>query len=394
MLDQDRANAALHAKRDSFLGYQQRGGQEACHYGEALDWMAGQTANELQFALSAIARPGARPTSERLRGRPFVIPFLQRWANHRDAREWAMRVLGGVTTLAVDGSQITPSRDLSIPVGAVQVGWFENPHRQEARYVKDIRFQVLGPDEVAGDEAQEGAFPDAHVNLRRFECECDVLTEHMQRLAGTNPAPVCFLDGSLIVSFAAQMRAELGAAYLSAVVRLREASEATCVPLVGYVDTSYANDLVSMLRWLLADTKATALSDGALLRTRMSWGDRTEALACARDDRLAERSAQAQSHYGRVHIVYLQTTARNAPARLELPAWILEAGQLEHVLDVVRAECVVGVGYPYAVETADALAVITMQDRERFYRVFQEFAHRLGMDLRVARKALSKRARR
>ena len=33
-----------------------------------------------------------------------------------------------------------------------------------------------------------------------------------------------------------------------------------------------------------------------------------------------------------------------------------------------------GNGYPYAVETADAVAVITMQDRERFYRLLQEFA--------------------
>ena len=35
-------------------------------------------------------------------------------------------------------------------------------------------------------------------------------------------------------------------------------------------------------------------------------------------------------------------------------------GLLERVVDVVRAECVAGTGYPYAMETADALAVITL----------------------------------
>jgi hypothetical protein len=54
----------------------------------------------------------------------------------------------------------------------------------------------------------------------------------------------------------------------------------------------------------------------------------------------------------------------------------------------------VGNGYPYAVETADAVAVITMQDRERFYRVFQAFVEREGLPLRFSRKMVSKRGRR
>ena len=44
--------------------------------------------------------------------------------------------------------------------------------------------------------------------------------------------------------------------------------------------------------------------------------------------------------------------------------------------------------------TADAVAVITMQDRERFSRVFQEFAEKEGLPLRFSRKATSKRGRR
>ena len=63
-------------------------------------------------------------------------------------------------------------------------------------------------------------------------------------------------------------------------------------------------------------------------------------------------------------------------------------------VDTVRGEVVVGNGYPYAIEAADATAVITTRDRETFYAVFQEFAERERLDLRIARKAISKAQRR
>jgi hypothetical protein len=79
---------------------------------------------------------------------------------------------------------------------------------------------------------------------------------------------------------------------------------------------------------------------------------------------------------------------------LDIPRWVLEEGEMEHVMDVVRAECVVGNGYPYALETADAVSVITNRDRERFYRMLQEFAEKKDLPLRFSRKATSKRVRR
>jgi hypothetical protein len=120
----------------------------------------------------------------------------------------------------------------------------------------------------------------------------------------------------------------------------------------------------------------------------MSWGDRSQVFVCARNDGVLNK------YYERVCFVYLKTTAHNSPARVEFPRWVFEAGEHEHVLDLVRAECVVGTGYPYAVETVDAVAVLTMQDRERFYRLFQKFAEQEGLHPRFSRKAVSKRRRR
>ena len=67
---------------------------------------------------------------------------------------------------------------------------------------------------------------------------------------------------------------------------------------------------------------------------------------------------------------------------------------LEEVLDTVRAECVIGLGYPYALETADQTAVITMRDREIFLGALQEFASREKLNFNVSRKNASKGRRR
>jgi hypothetical protein len=69
---------------------------------------------------------------------------------------------------------------------------------------------------------------------------------------------------------------------------------------------------------------------------------------------------------------------------------LLEAGRADDVVDLVRAECVVGSGYPYAVETADAVAVISQQDRQRFYAYYQQILQDAGMTLQQTRKIMSK----
>ncbi len=390
--------AALRARTSAFQEAEEQAGRETVAYREALDSLARRGADEVESALAQVPRPGARPTVERVAGRDVVIPFVRQWANHEEARAWAIEILRGVPVMAADGSQITPNTDYSVPVGAVQVGWFVNGHDPAVPYEKDIRFEVLVPDDAAdpGAASDDGddAFPDVQVNVRRFELECSAIVAYMEREAGRDPAPVCIFDGSLAISFAAQMRPPLRSRYVDAVRSLLTASERTMVPVVGYVDGSRSRDLAWMLHWLAPHTSPPTLGDASLLGARMAWGDRSEAFLCARDDGLFDRLDPALDYYGQVALLYVQMTEGNPPARLEVPAWVLGAGLLDRVVDVLRAECVAGTGYPYAMETADALAVITMADRERFYRTCQEFLDSLGIRLRYARKARSKRQRR
>jgi hypothetical protein len=397
MFRRERVITALEAKADRFSGYEVAVGDALMAYEQALEELAGLSRIEVETRLAGVEWPGARPTTEHDQHPSLVVPFDQIWVNHEQARAWAREVLGGVPTVAVDGSQITPSKDISLPVGAVQIGWFVNPHDGDQGYVKDIHFEVLAPDELADEDEEVLGFPDWRVNARRFVLECEKLVEIMQTArdaaARSDVAkPVCFFDGSLVISFVQHMLPERQRLYVDAVMALLAASEECRVPVVGYVDTSYAYDLAAMLDALTGQRGHRRISDGALLRSRMQWGDRTAACICARDD--AVLPVDGSKYYDRVCFVYLKTTADRPPARLDLPRWLLEAGELEHTVDVVRAECVVGNGYPYAIETADAVAVITMQDRERFYRVFQEFAEKEGLPLRFSQKAVSKRGRR
>ncbi len=395
MFHRERVIAALEAQDDRFAGYETELSDTIAGYEQALIELVGLNRAEIEARLAGVPWPGARPTVEHDQHPGIVVPFSQTWANHEQARAWARDVLTGVPTVAVDGSQITPSKDISVPVGAVQIGWFVNPHDGDQGYVKDITFEVLAPDELA-DEGEEDVsafgFPDWRVNARRFILECEKLVESMQAACDDEVKPVCFFDGSLVISFVQHMLPERQKQYIKAVMSLLAASEECRVPLVGYVDTSYANDLAAMLDALAGRRTRQRISDGALLRPRMQWGDRTVAYVCARDDKVLP--VGGGKYYDRVCFVYLKTTADRPPSRLDLPCWLLEAGELEHTLDVVRAECVVGNGYPYALETADAVAVITMQDRERFYRAFQEFAEKRSLPFRFSRKMISKDRRR
>ena len=396
MLVRSKVIAALEEKKDRFAGFQIELRDTLERYREALEGLPSLSRAEIEDRLEEreIAWPGALPTAEQDWLRDVVVSAGQGGTSHEAARVWAKEVLLNTPTFAVDGSQIPPSRDFSVPVGAVQIGWFENAHTPGGHYVKDLAFEVLAPDELAEetDDSGQGAFPDWRVNLRRFEMECQASVEYMEAHKAVDPAPLCFFDGSLVVSFAQHMRPNLRRAYLDAVTSVLRASQANRVPLVGYVDTSFARDLVMMLYHLYQLPPAPRLSDGGLMRARMGWGDRSQAYVCARDDEvLAEYGPQSRQ----VCFIYLKTTADGAPARLELPRWLVEDGsELERVLNLVRAECIVGNGYPYALETADAVAVISLRDRERFYAAFQQFAAKEGLALRYSRKALSKRARR
>lgn len=350
-------------------------------------------------------KAGALPSDEFDKWKSFSVSFAEKWSNHEEARAWAFETLKKRTTFAADGSQLFSEREVSLPVGAIQIGWFENPHDETQRYEKNAYFEILSP-EILLQEQEEPVIPETRVGERRFHAEVEKASEFLRKKQGWQgrgeKMPLAFFDGTLLVSFSLP-QTDLQETFIKKMVGLVKLSRETEVPIIGYVDRSYARDLMNLLDTLdnTAISNKQTLYDANILQastlshpqTLRNWGDRT----CFCFSKRKGLSAFLDEETGAplVGFTYLQTTSGGgAPARLDIPAWIYEKGFLDEVLDMVRAECVIGLGYPYALETADATAVITVRDREIFLRALQDFAMREKLAFSVSRKSASKGRRR
>ncbi len=435
MLDQPSVNRAFEEKREHFREFavsQLRQEQTLDRWLEAL---SEYDCHNMTVELTANdpAWPGALPTEEFDQAESLCLPFGQRWDDHQQARTWARQILTNRTTIAVDGSQIAPSPEYRPLVGATQIGWFVNEHCEPGRYVKDLTFDVLPPNELF--DASEGnngnddeSVATQIVNQVRFVKECQRLCLLMAEYANRADEdanderpdkrwPVSFFDGSFIISFAGKIDETRAGHYIGAIRELLDKSRELHSPLIGFVDSSRSRDLVSMLNALINDAVPEVnntgrndaggnntqrnnpemddmtISDGLLLEAALeNWGDRTPLFVCARNDGLS--STDRAGFYREVVFCYMRLGTKQPLARIEMPIWIYEAGSAPDVLDVLRAECVVGIGYPYTIETADALAVISQQDRRRFYGMFQRFLENEALPFRQTRKAQSKQNRR
>jgi hypothetical protein len=419
MLYRPHLNAALRERREEFVRFEAAWGASVGTYARRLRALGGRTSVEIRDTASrrieagAARVVGALPTRELDSAGAFVVPFGERWRSHEESRRWALAVLRERVTCAADGSQILPGREISLPVAAVQTAWFENPHTASGQdsYRKESRFALITPEELLLEEGGAATAADL-VGLRRFELEMRALSEFLERRRGWRArgerTPVALFDGALMLSTTRTRTQTIAPVfsegYAKTIVAAVELSREVQVPLVGYIDQSYARDIVRLLDLLSTEAKpAAAVFDAPLLSAAgngmpdaaplfAAWGDRTIFCLCVREG-LTKDFVDAEGN-PLVGFVYLQTTGEGAPARLDIPAWVYDAGLLDEVVNTVRAECVVGNGYPYALETADAAAVITGQDREQFLRAMQEFATEQNLDFHVSRKPVSKARRR
>jgi hypothetical protein len=417
MLYRPHLNAELRERREEFVRFEAAWGAAVGTYTRRLLELGGRTSAEIRdaaanrIAAGAARAAGALPTGELDSTGAFVVPFRERWHSHEEARRWALEVLRGRVTCAADGSQILPGREISLPVAAVQAAWFENPHTADGQdnYRKESRFALITPEELL--QAEGGAATAADlVGLRRFELELAALSEFLERRRGWRArgerTPVALFDGTLLLSTTRTrtqaVSEDFSRGYVKAIAEAVELSRQTEVPLVGYIDQSYARDIVRLLDLFSHDAPpAATVFDARLLSPThdafaaplfAAWGDRTIFCECVREGLTPDfEDAEGNPLVG---FVYLQTTGEGAPARLDIPTWVYTEGLLDEVVDTVRAECVVGNGYPYGLETADAAAVITGHDREQFLRAMQEFAAEQNLGFQVSRKPVSKARRR
>jgi hypothetical protein len=385
----------LDQKRDAFSTFDRAKYELLTAYNQAwIDFSSLPHQRQVNRLTDYPSPVGARPLEPLKNPKKGIVPFFfeesapatSRWSNREESAHWVQEVLADVTTFAVDGSQLSPGKDLSIPIALIQIGWFENPHNKNRSYQKDVRLDLMTPKELGPNPAQP---VERRVNIRRFQMEVARLVEYIEACPEPDRCLV-FFDGALVVTFAEAFDQDSQNAYVQAILSLLEASQRCRVPLIGYVDTSYARDLTTLLHHTYGLTATEGIHDAQLLAHLMAWGDRTGVFQCDRGGILD----QYQHHHDQVAFTYLKTTRDGYPVRLEMPLWMWESGYLTQYLNWVRGEVIVGGGYPYSIETADQTAVLQGPDKHVFFRILQDWADQEAINLRLSRKMVSKQRRR
>jgi hypothetical protein len=381
--------ALLQEKRADFERFDYTAQQAFQKYRRALAKASQQTQPVISDHLRDCAPSdrGAEPLESLENDGNWVKSFGITWQSREDSYAWVRDRLTDIATFAVDGSQIYPGKDISIPIALIQIGWFENFHSADSRYEKDIDIDVMTPADLKANSS--GDMLNQQVNMRRFQMEVERLIQYMEDRAGDRTC-LAFFDGSLVVSFADTFDPATRDFYVKSVVKLLQASKHYQVPVVGYIDTSYARDLTVMLQRVYDLPDAPSIHDAPLLGTFMQWGDRTPLFSCRRSGVLQDYPTAIANQ---ISFTYLKAHD-GLPIRLELPQWIYEAGRLEQILDWVRGEVIIGGGYPYVIETADQTAVLKAEDSQLFFRLLQDWAKSEDLTLRLSRKMVSKARRR
>ena len=398
MFYRDKTLEALNAKRAALTELDAEQRLRLRELYAARDALADMTAAGLREQLAPVKAPGARPTAEFDRATGLRISFAESWDNVAAMRRWAADTLANVTTCAVDGSQLPATKDFPLPVAAVQVAWFTNPHAANGEYEKNAHVEVLTPRELGDDESDANMW----VNLHRYELEVARINTFMREQQRLDKRAVALFDGSLTVSFAGPLPDDARNRYRAAAVSMLRVSEECEIPLVAYIDRSRARDFTRMLCYVhgASLTDAALISDAALLDTPHAdepfW--RLPAFLCQRQDVVQDGNytdaETERSFANEICFTYLKINS-GPPARLEFPAWLLRAGALDRVVDWVRAEAIAGGGYPYAIQAADAAAVITFEDRQRYLRALEEFGRRHDIrTMQASSKQASKERRR
>ena len=376
--------------------------QSVREYRDAFDNVSSNySKEEVQEALSEDEFPGALPTDEFDKVSGFSVDFDQSWSSHEEVNVWAVDVLEDRVMIAADGSQIEPIDEFDQPVGLAQAVWLINRHKRGKDYTRDVDMEVLTPEDLLYKDPNTGyvQVDDQEVSVSRFELEMKVLCERIEEYADAERPPVVMYDGSLEISFIQTFDQNTQERYAKAMSRLLAASRHHEVPVIGFTSGSKGRDLAVMLEHLNEVDAPQKIRDfRVLLQELGNWGDRS---VLFRTQRGSTMNRLSTSYHGgeydfsdRLLFTYLNTGSGQSLDRVGIPKWVHEEEMVDEVLSTVRAQAAVGRGFPEILSAADADAVISNTDRDRFLEIMQTFSEANDIDIRWVDKALNKRRRR
>ncbi|MBI2857884.1 MAG: DNA double-strand break repair nuclease NurA [Chloroflexi bacterium] len=317
--------------------------------------------------------------------------------------------------LASDGSHIDVDRHHSaacylINIGTVALRYGNRSGAELSNSptlcYEDAQMVIAAPDPQQETVPVEGAL----LGAKRAVEECRALAEMVKGLAPGIPA-VAMLDGSLILWDLLQQKypdfvakAIIGEGMLPALDAVREAGRSSPLALCSYISAPRSKELVYLLRVALCPHD---VADCNRLCPDRPRGDREcEAVAGLSDaDVLSEvlppgqRSAVFRSsstvvekHYGEHQVCFFYLNVCDEIARIELPLWVAEGDRLVDLAQaLVFDQCALGDGYPVALAEAHEKAVLTIADRDNFWRLVDLTLESQGIRAPSSAKSRSKR---
>lgn len=376
--------------------------QSVREYRDALDEVSSSySKEEVEEELSEYEFPGALPTDEFDEISGISVDFDSSWNSHEEVNSWAIDVLEDKVVVAADGSQIEPIDEFDQPVGLAQAVWIVNRHKRVKDYSRDADIEVLTPEDLLYKDPNTGyvQVDEQEVSVSRFELEMKALGKRIEEYADSEKSPVVMYDGSLEISFIQTFDQKTQERYAEAMSRLLAASRHHEVPVVGFTSGSKGRDLAVMLEHLdEVDAPQKVRDFRVLLQELGDWGDRSALFQTQRGHTMNKLSTvyRGSKHdfSDRLLFTYLNTGSGQSLDRVGLPKWVQEQDMVDEVLSTVRAQAAVGRGFPEILSAADADAVLSNKDRDRFLELVQKFSEANDIDIRWVDKALNKRRRR
>lgn len=308
---------------------------------------------------------------------------------------------GAHTVVAADGSQIAPSHHEIALCCLVNVGRIMYTYGTGDRPLQDSRPTLLHTEDELRPLIGGRRHPMSEEllgTLRGFQ-ELDALVELAELAVARGLPAIALVDGTLVPFMlegkGAEFQDEVAARHVAAYDRLRQLG----VPVAGYVSNGRAPEVANMLR-LVACPKPKLecdpcakhappceghlpLADRRIWETRLRPGERSPVFAS---------QAAVLARYGDHRTAFFYVHVGAEVARLEVPAWVAaEPDWLERVHAVALDQAAKGLGYPIALAESHHRAVVSGEDRARFFALVGQRLARAGLPVAVSPKQLKKR---
>lgn len=281
--------------------------------------------------------------------------------------------------LAIDGSQIVPSRHDQVEFGLINLGMITLPYGGLGQIQETIESQLLFDEELTTDQ---GRMSEQQISLRRDLYERTRLAE----LAETLPRPLfTFTDGGLELWFGPETQPEGEATsikktrdqYIEALQKLHASGACTA----GYIDKPSSDIFLRLLELAELDEtsitrewrggKYRSLRDINLFERLLQPGERSAIYA------IHSRPTKAYTGPVALHFFYLNVGRAEKPwiARVEIPRWVVDnPDMLDQLHALLLYECnkLGNRPYPYILHRSHEIAVVKMEEKKQLEQMLAQ----------------------